>query len=254
MMTFGSRIGAEYARYIQGTVVPMGSFRNNLVPKRTSKKAGTIAFISQYRYTQGFFMGSNFYSFWEFFEQADRLVLPLLEKYAKEKDKTLIIVPCSSHHKDDTLLKEKEYYNRLLGQTCAFSDWGWHGSSYETADSAEVVVAIDSSMGLESAARGTKAAIFSIRSQLLGLLDPPFLSYGWPGNYPDEGPFWTNQPEPAIFERILDHLFAISDEQWKAELDKHHFSDLMAYDPGNTILQSVLRHELGAPPQMDQKQ
>lgn len=245
MMTFGSRIGAEYAQYIQGTVVPMGSLKNNRFPKGHSKKAGTIAFVSQYRNTRGLMMGGKFYNRSLVFEQTDRLVLTFLAKYSTLHGKEMVIVPCSGYYKDGTLEKEKEYYNKLLGQTCVFSDWRWLGSSYDAADTAEVVVSIDCTLGYESAARGNRTAIFSIRSELLGI---PGCTYGWPATYPDEGPFWTNRSDIVAFERILDHLFVINDEQWQIELSQSGFADIMIYDPGNSILQSVLNSELGALP------
>lgn len=245
MMTFGSRIGAEYARYIQGVVVPIGSIKNNRVPNRHTRDTGTIGFVSQYRNIKGFALGGRFYTFQAFFEQADRLVLSFLVKYAKTNGKELFIVPCTGHYEDSDLKKrEQAYYNQLLGQDCIFSEWSWRGSSYDSVDMAEVVVSIDSTLGYESAARGNKTAIFSIRTQLLGV---PGLSYGWPGAYPDDGPFWTNCPDPVAFGRILDHLFAINDEQRRAELAEHGFASIMAYDPGNTMLQSVLSKELGEP-------
>jgi surface carbohydrate biosynthesis protein len=107
-----------------------------------------------------------------------------------------------------------------------------------------VVVSIDSTLGYESASRGKKTAIFSIRTHLMSVAA---LNYGWPGTYPDEGPFWTNCPNPVVFERILDHLFVANDEQWHAELAEHGFASVMTYDPGSTVLQSVLRKELGEP-------
>lgn len=141
--------------------------------------------------------------------------------------------------------RERAYFEELLGEPCEFSEWHWHGSSYETADASEVFVSIDSTLGYESAARGNKTAIFSIRSKLLGLVG---FTYGWPGRYPDEGPFWTNRPDASAFERILDHLFDIDDEQWQEALAGSAFSNVMVYDPGNTILRSVLEEELGPPP------
>lgn len=246
MLTFGSRVGAEYEKYVSGKVVPIGSFRNNLVPVRRQKVKGTLAFISQYRDISGFDMGGVFYSFQQFWEQADRLIIPFLVEYAKARGKTFHIVPCTGHYKDPVLLeKEKQYYNGIVGHECEFSEWAWHGSSYEVIDSTEVAVAIDTSMGLEATARGTKAAIFSIRSTLLGLNEPPFLNYGWPGCYPDEGPFWTNRPDIASFRRILDHLFAVSDEEWRAEVKGQGFWELMQYDPGNSKLRAILERELG---------
>jgi surface carbohydrate biosynthesis protein len=247
MMTFGSLVGAEYAKYVSGKVVPIGSFRNNLVPVRRQKVRDTLAFISQYRDTSGFDFGGAFYSFEQFWEQADRLIIPFLVEYAKARGKTFQIVPCSDDYKDPALLeKEKSYYNRIAGFECAYSEWQWHGSSYDVIDATEVIVAIDTSMGLEAMARGSRAAIFSIRSTILSLINQPSMNYGWPGNYPDDGPFWTNRPDPAAFERILDHLFSASDEEWHTDLQREHFADVLQYDPGNSILRGILQSELGS--------
>lgn len=245
MMTFGNCVSAEYSKYISGSVVPIGSFRNNFVPKTQRKIPGTIAYVSQYRDSKGFYMGQNFYSFYDFWEQVDQIILPCLINYAKAKGKTFYIIPCSGHRDSELLAKEKAYYDKLIGVNCSYSEWQWHGSSYDVIDSTEVVVSVDSSMGLEAAARGTKSAIFSIRSQLLSLTTPPFLAFGWPGNFSDEGSFWVNRPDPAAFERILDHLFAISDEQWRSELEQQRFSEVLVYDPDNSTLKSILQKELG---------
>jgi surface carbohydrate biosynthesis protein len=180
-----------------------------------------------------------------FFERPDKLVLEFLVKYSATHGKELIIVPCCGYRTDGTLQKEHDYYNKLLGQTCRFWPWRWHGSGYDATDATEVVVSIDSTLGYEAAARGNKTALFSVRSQLLSKDDR---AYGWPDRLPDDGPYWTNRPDPAAFERILDHLFAIDDEQWNTELSANRFSDIMMYDPGDTTLQSVLNDTLGAPP------
>jgi surface carbohydrate biosynthesis protein len=241
MMTFGTDVGAEYARYIQGTAVAIGSLRCNLVPKRQSQSPDTIAFISQYRNVKGLAIGTRFCTFREFFEQVDQLVLLFLLNYVAKHHKQFFIVPCSIGLQCNNLPNEREYYRKLLGQSCVFSEWTWGGSSYEATDSADVVLGIDSTLVYESAARGNKTAIFSIRSQMLGI---PGLGFGWPATYPDEGPFWTNRPDPAAFERILDHLFEITQDQWDAELKQQNFSGIMAYNQGNTILKSVLEKEL----------
>jgi surface carbohydrate biosynthesis protein len=243
LMTFGHGVSAEYAKYVQGDIIPIGSVKNNLVPRCQARQSGTIAFVSQYRDSKDFEVNGTWYAGQSYFERVDRVVLGFLVDYVNRRGKELYIVPCSGYHRDDTLKREQEYFNRIAGRSCTFSEWGSMASSYEAIDSAEVVVSVDSTLGYESAARGNKTAIFSIRP---GLLDLPDRGYGWPDTYPDEGPFWVNRPDTAAFERILDHLFAISDDQWRAELAANAFADIMAFDPGNTILQSVLECELGA--------
>jgi surface carbohydrate biosynthesis protein len=245
LATFGSRIGMEYSRYIQCDVVPIGSLKNNHFLKKQTKAPGTIAFISQFRETKGLSLGGRFFSHEEYFQQPDRLVLGFLVAYAKKSGKKLLIVPCSDAKKDPHLKQERDYYQRLLGEDVHFSEVCGLGSSYGSVDSAEVVVSIDSALAYESAARGNKTAIFPIRSQLLSITG---LTYGWPEEYPDEGPYWSNRPDPVVFEQILDHLFDLTDEQWQAELSACGFNQVMAYDPGNSVLQGVLHKELGSAP------
>lgn len=246
MMTFGTRIGAEYAKHIQGIVEPMGSLKNNLFCKVQPKKLGSIAFLSQYRSIDGLKLGGKFYTQHSFFKQTDQIVLGFLLQYAQKNNKKLFIVPCMGQYRDGTLEKEQMYFNSLLNHSFDYSEWRWLGSGYDAVDTAEVVVSIDSTLAYESAARGNKTAFFSIRSALIGL---PGLTYGWPEAYPDVGPYWTNLPETAIFERILNHLFSLNDEQWAEELSANRFTEIMAYNPGNSILRSVLLETLGAPPQ-----
>jgi len=246
MLIFGNHIGSKYAKYISGSLVPIGSFRNNHVPRVRPKMKGTLSFVSQYRdHTAEWFERDGvIYKRW-----VAHIILPFLVSYAEEKGLQFRIISNSGRSKDSSLLrKEKSYYKKILGSECEFFKWEWHGSSYDAIDSTEVVVSNDSTLGLEAMARGTKSAIFSFRSTMWGLLNPPDRNYGWPGCYPDEGPFWTNNPSTESFRRILDHLFTVSDEQWCDELEQHGFQEVMQYDPDNTIIRDILANEMKLPP------
>lgn len=246
MMTFGSHIGSEYSRFIAGSVVPMGSAKNNALPRRKTTTAGTLAFISQYRDSKGLDIRGRLFTRAQCFEQADRFVLQQLIQYSRQHNKQFSIISCASFHTNSLQdEEERRYYRDLLGQDCDLTQEDGQYASYEAADAAEVVVTIDSTLGYESAARGNKTAILSIRLQPWGV---PGLTFGWPGAYPDDGPFWTNRQDPATVERILDYLFSITDEEWQAQLKHHGFDNIMMFDPGNPVLRSVLRRELGAPP------
>ena len=77
----------------------------------------------------------------------------------------------------------------------------------------------------------------------------PGLNYGWPGDFHDEGLFWTNIPCSKSFYRILDYLFTVEAIQWeKKDVGATNFSSLMVYDPGNKLLKSILDKELGTKP------
>jgi len=243
MMVFGSDIGSEYSKYIRGNSVSIGSLKNNHYPKSQSKALGTIAFISQYSDFESAIVGGKLFTHNQFY-QADKIVLENLLKYADKYGRRFLIIPAHGFE-NSILIKEKEFYSDLLGQSVSYYDPREFGSSYYNTDEAEVVVGVSSTLLYESIARGNKTAIFPLRGQLLDAKDH---TYGWPGEYVDDGPFWTNHPNPENFERIMDHLFEINDAQWHAELAEYSFDKVMTYDSGNGILKTILTKELGSRP------
>jgi surface carbohydrate biosynthesis protein len=244
MLVFGSKIGEHYTRYFKGNITPIGSIRNNLVSKRHLPQPGVIAFVSQWR--GGLTISSNgiSYTHEELFEQPDRLVVQLLDDYAKNNNKRLKII-LKNLEQNALVSLEKDYFKKILGYEPDFQKKQGPKSSYGFLDSSEVVVTIESTLGYESIARGNKTAICSIRGSLCGILG---FNFGWPVDFPDEGLFWTNNPDQDSFVRILDYLFNVTDEQWQKDLDSTNYSSLMEYDPGNTKLMSILHAELGTPP------
>lgn len=230
MMTFGDCVGAEYSKYIQGCVISMGSMKNNHLPKLQTQQKGMMAFVSQWCPPVS--------PLEKYREQIYRLVLPCLVNYAEEKDKRLTIIP-RNYKQCHLLNQEKSFFRDLMGSEPEFYESKEYDPSYQAVDSAEVVVSFDSTLGLESIARGNKTALFTTQSN-----DP----YGWPGDFPAEGLFWTNHSDPASFVRILDYLFEVDDVQWRKDVENSKFSSVMAYDPGNSLLKSILEKELGAMP------
>jgi surface carbohydrate biosynthesis protein len=244
MLVLGSGIGKKFSEHIGGETVVVGCAKNNLVPKEKSPQQGVIAFISQWRPT-GFQMGEYFCSFDEVYRKSDSLILSFLAQYVKTKNKRLMIIP--NRHKNaskERIKGEEEYFKDLLGSELELLSPSGSDPGYHAVDSAEIVVSVDSNLGLESIARGNKTAIFSIRG---GFINDPSLNFGWPEDFPDEGPFWTNNPDPDSFVRILDYLFDVDDIQWRKDVKASNFSAVMEYDPGNSILKKTLERILGDP-------
>ena len=241
MLTFNRHIGAKFSEHIDGSVVPIGSFRNNLYQTRVEKTPGVIAFISQYRGNSEVMLGDKCFSRREFFDQCDKIVLQFLVAYSRKHGKKLLVVRSGGANQGISFEAEQQYFEQLLGVRPDFSNQRQSGTSYTATDAAEVVVSIDSTLAYESIARGNKTAVFSVRKTTLHLSDRAF---GWPAAYPDDGPFWTTRADPASFGKILDHLFSVSADQWRAEMAGYAFENILEYDPGNTILQSVLQHAL----------
>ena len=238
MMTFGSCEGGEYAKYIQGCVVSMGSLLNNSSTEVCEQEPETIAFVSQWL-QYGHSLNETFYSNEEL-DQTDRPIIQCLVRYAEAKNKRLLIIP--RNLKDSELrVMEEAYFRDLIGGEPEF----FEPPGYRAVDTADVVVSVQSTLGYESIARGNKTAIFSARGPFFGAEG---MNFGWPGDFQDEGLFWTNKLDPDSFVRILDYLFEVDDLQWQKDVESINFSSLIIYDQGNTILKSTLEKILGFPP------
>lgn len=246
MLVLGSEISKKYSQCIGGESVIVGSIHNNLVCKEKSPQQGVIAFVSQWRDSPGLNMRGVFHPFEDFWTKPDGLVVQCLMQYAKIKNKRLMIISATTRHiSEDFRRREKAYFRDLMGSEPEFLRPSGPCSSYHATDSADVVVAVDSNLGYESVARGNKTAIFPIRGHFV---NNDSLNYGWPGVFPDEGLFWTNNPDPDSFVRILDYLFEVDDAQLREDVRASNFSSIMEYDPGNSVVRDTLERVLGAPP------
>jgi surface carbohydrate biosynthesis protein len=241
-LTFGPLIGKEFARYISSTVVSIGSIRNNHISKLPVRQKGVVAFISTWQKLR-FHSRSNVYTEETYFAP-EAIIIQTLLCYVREKNKRLMIIP-RCLQQEESRGHEAAYFRELLGQEPEFLDQPEPLSSYRAMDAADVVVGVDSTLVYESIARGNKTAAFTIRGNVLSGLRG--FNYGWPGNFSNEGLFWTNNPDPDSFIRILDYLFEIDDVQWRKDVDATNFSSLMMYDEGNAVLKSILDKLLKAP-------
>jgi len=239
MLTFGMVSGANYSKYIFGSVTPIGSVKNNSLPCKQTTIPGVIAFVSQW-HRGDIHIKDNLYNHEKYSGQVDRLIIQCLSSYANKNKKKLMIIPRISELTESRIL-EKAHFDEMLGYDAQYLEPEGIYSSYQACDIAEVVVGIDTTLGYESIARGNKTAIFSIRGNILGLKGH---DYGWPSDFLDEGLYWTNSPNTDSFIRILDYLFKVDYKQWKQDLDTVNFSSLMLHNPHNSILTDTIKNEL----------
>lgn len=230
MLTFGQITGSHYKKYISGSYIPVGSVTNNLVPRQIHLDTDIIAFISQFK--GGRTINGKYYDYNEYAALTVKNIMHFLKKYTKLKRKKLMIIP--RFHKDSISRKqEEEYYDKLLGYKTEFLEFDQEFSSYHACDMAEIVVSVDSTLGIESIARGNKTALFSVRGEIFDLEG---FSFGWPSEYADQGPFWTNNSNNASLETVLDYLLEIDNVQWEKDIKNSNFSSLMNFDKDNSIL------------------
>jgi surface carbohydrate biosynthesis protein len=244
MLTFGNAIGREYAKYIDGNILPIGSFKNNFYQTKIQNSSKTVLFLSQYRQppspeSRPLSIQGNQPIFWKQVYSAEEFLLPLLQKYCLQNELELKICMCSS----DQTKQESNYFRSILkNETFELIKKSNLYSSYENAAAAEIVVFVDSTLGYEAFARGKKIAAFTLRGKSMGSVGRNF---GWPADLPDNGPFWTNHADECEFKRVMDYITTVNDEEWE-ETRQRYVPDLMEYDPGNTRFLKLMS-EIGVP-------
>jgi surface carbohydrate biosynthesis protein len=240
MCVFGKDIGDLYARYIKCDVHVVGSTRNNFYPILTKKTNIDVLYLSQFigkphsSDVLGVIHGEviTFADYLKFDEQ----VLRLVRLWCKHKNKKITILPRGFEISQD----EREYFASHL----ADSDWNFvikkdERTTYQTIDSANIVVAVDSTLGYEALARGAKTALISCRTWN-GHTNP----FGWPSNIDKRGPFWADSLDPVQFDSIMNHLDSTDLFDWTQHIDPQQ---IIIFDEGNKHLVRHICNVVGIP-------
>jgi len=230
----GSAIGEYMKQLVQGSIYTCGSLRSNKVDVSSTFIPNTVLFISQVIPSSQplefitLIDGQNVT--WESFYEAERLILPLIYEWCKNSGFRLKI--CS---RTDHVLEEKFFRDHIPGGDWDFLLKKGDGASYELVDQAEIVISIDSTLGLESMARGKKVAFFSCRN--CSVRDWP--AFFWPAIMPSDGSFWTRSISNSEVTRLLDFLSKVSEKDWQ-EISEQHSELLMQRDFQNTQFQTLI--------------
>jgi len=240
MLVHGRAIGKHYLNYLSGQFIPMGSLKNNAVIKLDQPVVGSVLFISQwFRKDDAVFYieadGTPIY--WETFFQGDVKVLKFIDKWCAKNKKQLKI--CGRENDNDG--PEQYFYadqlNNCVWEYIPRTD---SYNSYRLIDNTDIVIFIDSTLGYEAIGRGSKTAAFTCRGTSI---ESVAANFGWPADLPNNGPFWTNDQDEVQFQRIMDYLNTVSDEDWE-ESRQRYTSELMEFDPGNTRFVTLLNQLL----------
>ena len=95
---------------------------------------------------------------------AEEILLRCLTEWVSSNYYHLTVVGFSENFTD----QEEEFFVEKIGCNDFYFSPRKGLSSYETIDNSRVVVSIDSTLGLESLARGNRTAIFPYRGYFLG--------------------------------------------------------------------------------------
>ena len=106
-----------------------------------------------------------------------------------------------------------------------------------------MIIFIDSTLGYEAFSRGIKCACFPYgcldENWIKKNQDRPPIPFGFPGDYKNVGPFWSNLQNDYTVEETLEKVFSYSNEEWKNITNKF-ISNVMQYDPGNSIINKII--------------
>lgn len=245
MLVFGHGIARYYSEKISGEVFSVGSLNNNMIEKKGGVSDGSVLFISQYRdKPKGnlpFYVDVNGHSFYyDAYYSAEPMVLRFINQWCENNKKTLKIAGSSQ----DLASLEREFFESILTSgTWEYIPRSEQYGSYRLVDAAQIVVSIDSTLGYESIGRGKRTACFFCRGVNLKGKDRNF---GWPADLPNNGPFWTNDQDEAQFQRVMDYLNTVSDEEWE-QTRQTYACEVMEFDPGNTRFVTLLDQLLFKP-------
>ena len=234
-------IGNQYSRYIQGSIVPIGSFKNNLylpVQDKDIQQDKSILFVSQWRSPKHFpipakdgtpVTHNKFY-------RLDQLLFNVVRRWCNINGVRLSVLLVNRIN-SPALNSEISFYRELLGSNdeCSLLACETRQDAYSQLDAHSLTVTISSTMGLESLARGNRAAYFDLRKDCLKTTS----DFGWPSNLSDTGPFWTSSIDDKSIFDLLEFCISSEQEAWEAAIYQAK-EILMPYDPSNAIVSQIL--------------
>lgn len=237
VFVFGVAIGKKYAEYIRGNIIPIGSFRNNVI-NETQRNSNThlsraVLFISQYRTPpvnpeQFVQTSAGEQISWDDFYRAEMILLPFLAHYASENHLDFFVCACQSGPLSEL---EKKYFETILhGAKWEYLVKTSPYSSYDYVNSAGYVVFIDSTLGYEALVNRRRVASFSIRGNYIPVDD---LTFGWPYQCNEAGFFWTNRVNTREWTDIMNNIVQVSEGDWSTILSEQ-LDEIITHDPGNS--------------------
>jgi surface carbohydrate biosynthesis protein len=249
--TFGTAHSRQFREHIDCQTIEIGSSRSNAIP--LSRKSGPqlrrqIALISNFSglphiglFPDGnvaetaMFLGTRQVSAREYFA-ADAQVAAILARICQRQGWDFNIVG----RRNESFPSERRFFEFACeGLPFTFIAKSFEESSYLTLDHADLVVSIDSTLGYEMISRGQRVLFIQARAELLGGPESKQFSFGFPGSYPKEGPFWTSKLDLSEISSRLNSMLGLTFDQWR-EASCFATSELMVSDPNNGKLSALL--------------
>lgn len=258
LFTFNESYKNFFSKYIDGTIITLGSLRNNFVKVKKKKEIykkkeqkKSLLFISQFNYFRHqefekkdyLNINSKWYSNKDF-TKAEIKLIPKLVEYCNEKKILLKVLGRTSSREEyeffkNLIMDDKVNWKYYPKSRDSFGDA--NTTTYKLLDKADAVVFIDSALGYESLSRNIPTASFSIRGEFIDKLR--CFNFGFPEKLPDSGPFWANFLSKQKIYDILDFVLNVSSSDWFS-VKKKYADKLTFYSKQNLVLKKILQHSI----------
>jgi surface carbohydrate biosynthesis protein len=233
IFAFGSAVGERFKECIDAQIISLGSFKNNKIKikEKIINRPKKVLFISQYRKCLYMEIGDRLVPF-DIFYSAEKIFLPFLLNYCIKNNLELNI--CGGPNPED----EKTFFETILGDS---NNWTYSSrknqlDSYRKIDTADYVVFIDSTLGIEALGRKAISGCFTFRGRILNRNDSNF---GYHDNIPSNGPFWTSENNEKEFKRVMDFITSSNTETIKKTMS-NTTQKLITYDHDNSKFTNIL--------------
>ena len=225
MFTFSEDCSKFFSKYIKGKTIAIGGFKNNHVKIQNKSSNNDILFISQWRKKD---TPEN-----PFYIHGKKLIT-FINHFCYENNKKFIIIGAY----DEKNKLEKKFYDDILKnqkKRCNFKFVSKKNiyANYKHVDNSKIIITVDSALGYESFARGSKVIFYNFRS------NKNSLKYGWPGKYSNEGKFWLNSYNEKKLKKIINYLLRIDTKKW-SQLKKNTQHQKVFYDYKNTSFKKII--------------
>jgi surface carbohydrate biosynthesis protein len=248
---YNDYIGKFYKKFLGTTAISIGSIRSNCERIINQKKKISLLYVSTYKGLKNNLLFIDKKKIIPFYKEAKTIkenlyrsdiikneikLLKNLNKFLKLNNKlSLTILGCR-----DNKLEKKFYENILINTKFNFISRTENRNTYKIIDDSEVIINIDSSIGYESIARGSKVAFFSIRG-----LSYPFNTsfFCWPRKIKKKGYFWTHAFSFNELNRVLKNTLNISNANYKLKIKKS-FKGLLKYNYNNVRIKNFIDQKI----------
>jgi len=247
LFVFGEGIKKKILKNFKFNIIVAGSVLNNhyVHDYDQNKKNNSVLFISQWRGSFDNDTKKKYKSIEKnkIFPENEKIVFNILYNFCKKKKLELSILP------KKTVL-EKYYRKYLVSGNWKYINKNIYNreemtaSSYLCINKFNMIVFLYSTLGYEALSRGIKCACFPYgcldddwvkKNQLL-----PAIPFGYPDDYENVGPFWSNMRNDQIIEKTLEKVFGYSNEEWTDIIKDKFVTNTMHYDPGNSIINQII--------------